>query len=176
MLHLPTLFDARIDLRLRSRALALFLRSHRNGRLRTWQKDVDPKVAGADRTRVGATAAATEPAKAGPVLGDKAVMASPPARVDREKPAVPAMIDGAHDRSALIAKIAKTVIAEVLPARSAATVGSGHAMRPNARPSSRSMTDLRFPTTSRPRIWTSMRCVAFMAWPTNLLTGSRGTS
>ena len=213
MLHLWTLFGARIDLRVGIRAQALLLRSHRNGRLGIWQKDADPKAAGADPTKVGAAAAAMEPARDGPGAEDKVVLlrdaptvravmtnplerdgrvtravgetlvgtASPPAQVDQGRPAAPAMIDVAPDRSApieMIAKtvIAKTVIVEVFRALSVATEGSGRVMPPNAPPNSRSMTGLRSPTTLPPRTLTSSRCVASMVWPTNLWTGLPATS
>ena len=72
MLHLWTLFGARIDLRVGIRAQALLLRSHRNGRLRTWQKDADPKAAAAVLVTGGAEVAAMEPARDGPGAEDKA--------------------------------------------------------------------------------------------------------
>lgn len=211
MLHLWTLFGARIDLRVGIRAQALLLRSHRNGRLRTWQKDADPQAAVAVLVTGGAEVAAMEPARDGPGAEDKADKvvllrdaptvrvvttnppapddrvrrvvgetlvgtASPPVQVDRERLAAPAMIDVARVQIAPIAMIAKTmiaktIIAEVFLVRTAATVGSGRVMRPNAPLSNRSMTGLRFPTMLRPRTLTSSRCVACLVWPTNSWTG-----
>lgn len=180
--------------------------SQQEGRFGTWQKDVDPQAAGVDPTMVGAAAAATEPAKAGPVVEDKtdkvvllqdvltvrAVMTNLPApdvrvtrgvaetlvatasqRVQdvRERHDGQATIDVALVQIAPIAMTARTVIAEMSQDQSAATAVSVRVMLPNEPLSSRFMTDRRFLTTLRPRTWTSMRCVVFMAWPTNLSTG-----
>lgn len=105
-----------------------------------------------------------------------AATANPPAQADLGRPVAPAMIDAAHGRTVPIEMIAKTVIAAVFRALSGATEGFDRVMPPNAPPNSRSMTGLRSPTTLRPRIWTSLRCVAFMAWPTSLSTGLPVTS
>lgn len=106
MLHLWTLFDARIDMRVRLRAQALLLRSHRNGRLRTWQKDADPKAAAAVLAAGGAEVAAMEPVRDVPgvearaardgrvrdVPRARAVMTNPLERDDRVTRAVEAIL------------------------------------------------------------------------------------
>lgn len=69
MSHLQTLFDARIDLRVDIRAQALFLRSQRNGRLGTWQRDAE--TAGEVLTIIAAAVVAMVPAKVGPGVEGK---------------------------------------------------------------------------------------------------------
>lgn len=180
MLHLQALFDARIDLRVGIRAQALFLRSHRNGRLRIWQKDAETAAAAMQVAVVDVVAQAI----AGPedalalqearavratiaAVRPQVVAASPPAPVvpvecrrrmdaataSRQVQTVREMLVAAVTTAVVVvgALTAKTPIAETLQLPNVVMAASARAMPPSGPPNSRFMTDRQFLTMWRQR-------------------------